>query len=186
MRCWKTRGARLTASKRLAKLHRLTNWWIMLASMLMIAATLAPVVLDWGPDAGRLLVIYNVLGSVGIIVVSALAVGKRYLADAERLEKCGIDLRGIITDVEELENRGHEVPTDEQITKLRELERRYHRIIEQSQPNHTTLDYHWFQAEEEAKGLSFRRAWLFARAYWMPIAGFIGYGLLFWWASTTS
>lgn len=152
---WKTQGARFTAQRRLAAMHRWSLGSIAIASLYVVGLSLIPWFFEIGESDERLLGLVTVLSAVGILVMSLLEAGERYEVRSERVHDCGLALGALMgeLDVHVADARGTE--------GLTEYRQRYDAILKEHKENHERLDHRQFLASRRK---DFGIGWWHARA----------------------
>lgn len=164
----KTRGCRFNASRRLNNQYQFSITSISILSVFGIAIPIIQNNIDTTKcsNINTLYTLVSILLSIFILVLSLLEGSKNYQVKAERLHINAVEISSVYHQLEQL----RDIPTKEEIEqKLKDINKKYDKLIRICPENHEPDDYLLFQAQynENCKISRLRSTYLKIKYYWL-------------------
>ena len=140
-RCWKTRGARFAAHRRLTRRHAWSTWAISMLSVYLIAGSAVALLVEG--ESARAVNVFLLSASVLVLVLSLIEASMAYQIRAERLHACAVALTDLELELVEVAGQDAGAARDARVVGARE---RYARITKECPENHSEADYDAFRA----------------------------------------
>jgi hypothetical protein len=168
-RVWITKGARLSASRRLELRQTWSTRTIAFLSVYLIAASvfLLTASQDIPRTLQRQLGLASVVASLLLLVIGLVEGGQNYLVKADRLHRCAKELLQLEVQLDTF--LASQAPTS---TQLNDLGQEFTVIIERCPENHLPMDYEYFRCSRRKEfDISWYASLPTRLGYWARVLG---------------